>query len=406
MTIGLSLRNLIDPFRKGSACMDPHSYRADDLEFLLSDDNGDGLVGLRLVPHPVRKNGRKLKAAIVHSLINGSPAARAGIKPRDVITSINGKPVSDRDAAFRELTKASWPIILGVQARCSMRGTMRGSARANYEQLVFDLAEVQPETSIGISFGMHSDVNGASVPTVKAVLPGSVAAQAGVCPFDRFLTVNSSKVYSVKQALALLKETNGPHRIMVGRPSAYHASALTLQRAWRSATGVVRIVLSLTEGTSRGFAFDKDISVAAVLADVAESHMRAGQLRSGHAVLAVDGKLCYNRVHAEQLIQETTGETVILCKLRQYVDSEVLRVLTPSELASRYSAGSQYGNECAICMQTMEAPIAWLAGCGHSFCAGCSKECRSHSDACPLCRRSPRRTTITPALLRLSWRSL
>ena len=51
----------------------------------------------------------------------------------------------------------------------------------------------------------------------------------------------------------------------------------------------------------------------------------------------------------------------------------------------------QRRQECTICLEPMERPTPWPAGCGHSFCHHCVTRC-AHADRslrCPLCRKAP-----------------
>eukprot|EP00965_Chrysotila_dentata_P081857 2701694-Pleurochrysis_carterae.AAC.1 len=102
------------------------SERNDELELQLTDVNGDKLVGLRFVPvRPGTAGSPALNGAMVHSVIKGSPAAEAGIQPRDIVTCINGRPVITREAAIREFGRAKWPILVRIRGRSSLRGTLR-----------------------------------------------------------------------------------------------------------------------------------------------------------------------------------------------------------------------------------------------------------------------------------------
>mmetsp|Transcript_13048 Transcript_13048/g.25290 ORF Transcript_13048/g.25290 Transcript_13048/m.25290 type:complete len:258 (+) Transcript_13048:542-1315(+) len=237
-------------------------------------------------------------------------------------------------------------------------------------------------------------------PIVFAVVPRSPAAQAGLHAFDMLLAVNHTRVRSTQHALKLLKEASGTSiYLAVGRPQALHNAALTVQRAWRRAAGVFRLVYTRSDAASPpAVTFNADITCAAVIASVPPDDLCHGVLRAQQALLFVNDKMCYNSVHAQQLLAHATGEVVLLCKEAKYVDVDLLRALSPDEPEARYSNGMR---ECAICMHQMAHPVRWVAGCGHQFCAECTERCCSQSDTCPLCRATPKTISVTPALLRV-----
>mmetsp|Transcript_20396 Transcript_20396/g.44321 ORF Transcript_20396/g.44321 Transcript_20396/m.44321 type:complete len:256 (+) Transcript_20396:542-1309(+) len=234
-------------------------------------------------------------------------------------------------------------------------------------------------------------------PIVFAVVPRSPAAQAGLHAFDMLLAINSTRVSSTQHALGLLKEAWGPIRLVVGRPQALHGAALTVQRAWRSASRTLRIVYTRPRGASPPkLFFDQEISCTAVIASVSPDDVCHGLLRTRQALLFVNDKMCCNGVHAQQLLAHAAGEVVLLCKEAKYVDVDLLRALSPDEPEARYSNGIR---ECPICMHQMAHPVRWVAGCGHQFCAECTERCCSQSDTCPLCRATPKTISATPRLL-------
>mmetsp|Transcript_15698 Transcript_15698/g.30673 ORF Transcript_15698/g.30673 Transcript_15698/m.30673 type:complete len:404 (+) Transcript_15698:83-1294(+) len=372
----------------------------DELTFTLCDRNNDGIIGMRFVPnYPPLPDGRENTSPVVHSVILGSPAAEAGVEPLDLITAINGKPVSTYRAALNEFSKAKWPIQVRARRLVSIRLTSPPqSERDNYIHTVVNIPEPPSRSSIGISINPHSSATAAGEPVIDRVIPDSHAERAGLYAFDLLLSVNNVRVRSAQHALAVLREAAWPIRLAVGRPQALHRAAVTLQRAWRNLTGVLRIEYTRRAQATLGVAFLEDVSSAAVVARPPADGRDRGPLRAKQALLFVNGKMCYSGVHAKELLETAKDDVVLLLKKEQCVDVEQLRAQNPHVPVHLYAA--EEGCECAVCMQPMEQSVPWLAGCGHAFCTSCTKQCRAQSDACPICRGTPRTISATPSLLR------
>eukprot|EP00965_Chrysotila_dentata_P219547 6191205-Pleurochrysis_carterae.AAC.2 len=112
--------------RSSSARGHGSSRRSEDGEEVqveISDEHGDGVVGLRFEPFTsILARENKNAPAVIYSVIAGSPADKAGLKPMDLITAINGKQVTSCAMAVRLLSKAKWPVTVRAQRTASIRG--------------------------------------------------------------------------------------------------------------------------------------------------------------------------------------------------------------------------------------------------------------------------------------------
>jgi S1-C subfamily serine protease len=79
-----------------------------------------------LTPDTARTIGTsQTKGVLVASVVNGSPAQRAGLAPQDVITAVNGEPVA-MAAEVRDLTTLGVPgqiLTLWVE-KAARRGSL------------------------------------------------------------------------------------------------------------------------------------------------------------------------------------------------------------------------------------------------------------------------------------------
>ncbi|MEY3038254.1 MAG: hypothetical protein RL143_821 [Pseudomonadota bacterium] len=134
------------------------------------------------------KNGQN--GVIVANVIDGSPAAKAGIKVGDLILAMDGKPVTDA-AQLRNLVAFSAKgntisvdlIQMGKQKRVSLKIAHAPQVERSATNL-HKLLE-------GASFGMSSD--GKSVVVVD-VARGSRAALAGMAQGDLVVSVNRRRI--------------------------------------------------------------------------------------------------------------------------------------------------------------------------------------------------------------------
>jgi len=156
--------------------------------------------------------------AMVTDVVPGDPADQAGIKPKDIITEVNGKTV----AGSRDLTNLAAGLQVGETASVTIlrNGTPQtlevkigkrpltlaaASQRKGHEkegQYGFEVTELTPELARQYNLQNSTGI------VVVGVKPDSKADAAGVKKGDVILEVNRVSVSSVKDFKYLLDQNN------------------------------------------------------------------------------------------------------------------------------------------------------------------------------------------------------
>jgi Do/DeqQ family serine protease len=127
--------------------------------------------------------------ALITNVLPDSPAAKAGLKPGDLVTRVNGKPVADaqdlRNA--QGLATVGSTLALGVD-RNGKSLTIDAKLTAASNQA--DGASLDPRLA-GASFADTPSGNGVEGVTVANVTPGSRAARNGLASGDVVVGVNN-----------------------------------------------------------------------------------------------------------------------------------------------------------------------------------------------------------------------
>jgi serine protease Do len=157
------------------------------------------------------------RGAIVTQVEGNSPAAKAGLKVGDLITSINGHEVSDASqlqvmvgqthpgatiklAVNREGKNMEVPVTLEKMGARDKGEEEAASSETGKPRWGLGLGDITPDVRQQLQ--APDDVKGA---VVERVLPGSPADNAGLRPGDVILSVNrhqTASVSDVKKALA------------------------------------------------------------------------------------------------------------------------------------------------------------------------------------------------------------
>lgn len=171
---------------------------------------------------------KKEKGVLVAQVFEGDPADKAGIKAKDIITQIDGKPVN----SSHELTATIASIPVGkktavtllrdgkektVNVKIAKRDDSELMAKRqseDSEKLGIRIAEVTPETAK--RFG-HSETEKGVL--IVGVEPGSKADEAGVRQGDLVKEVNRKPVSSVAELRSEVEKDN-KLQLLVKRPNA------------------------------------------------------------------------------------------------------------------------------------------------------------------------------------------
>jgi serine protease Do len=174
------------------------------------------------------------RGALVSDVQPGSPAERAGIKPGDIVTSVDGAPVDASQAVQRiilgkkvgqkvELTlwRNGKTVHLAAVTQ-TLPGSDREEARraatpdegedAGHSKLGLRLQSVTPE--VAQRLGVGKDLKGAVVAQVQ---PDSPAAEAGVQEGDVIVEVDRQPVASATDAARALAARSGGHLLRLKR---------------------------------------------------------------------------------------------------------------------------------------------------------------------------------------------
>jgi len=146
------------------------------------------------------------EGAIISTIEAGSPAEKAGMKPRDVITTVNGKPVRNSIDLRNKIGLRPIGETLDL-------GLIRNGKRLTAKVKIAKLAEVSsagaevvPEVSgatvANLKPGARRGIEGVMVTDVEVNSP---AWLRGIRPGDLIIGVNRRQVRSVQELLAALK---------------------------------------------------------------------------------------------------------------------------------------------------------------------------------------------------------
>ncbi|MHB8417227.1 MAG: Do family serine endopeptidase [Myxococcales bacterium] len=156
------------------------------------------------------------KGALVANVEPGGPAARAGLRPGDVVVAFNGTPVHSVNqlvravAGVRPGTKVAMGIIRdgspkGLKVKVGERPDDQGEGAGQGQGGEPGGQEAQPrQDALGLSV---RGLGGQGGVQVTAVAPESPAAEAGLTPGDQILEVNQKPVHTTSEYLAALGAT-------------------------------------------------------------------------------------------------------------------------------------------------------------------------------------------------------
>jgi serine protease Do len=147
----------------------------------------------------------------VNTVTPNGPAAKAGVKPDDVIVSIDGKPIKDGDALVADISsrKVGTTVQLGIQRSNGSKETLTVGI-ADRAKLFADLGSDNDsnstpsgsdasESKLGIQVDVvpaqissNLDIHGGVI--VTSVRPGSFAEDVGIVPETVILEINKKPI--------------------------------------------------------------------------------------------------------------------------------------------------------------------------------------------------------------------
>ena len=171
-----------------------------------------------------------VRGALVSSVSEGSPAAKAGVERGDVVVSVDGEPVSDANALRNRVagTAPGTSLALGV-VRSGESKTLRVTLRALEPEKTADARGGRPESGrLGLSVRPVSPeearelrLDSAKGLLVAEVDPEGPAAAAGIEPGDVITEVNRKPVTDAEGLRAAVRASGDrPALVLVERKGA------------------------------------------------------------------------------------------------------------------------------------------------------------------------------------------
>jgi serine protease Do len=162
------------------------------------------------------------KGALVADVVQGNPADKAGIKPKDVITKVDGQPIESSRALTRRI--AAIPVGKQVEITVLRKGrtqtfkveiakredkkiAARESGREPADNLGLRVSELTAEMASRLNITETEGI------IVTGVAPQSKAAEAGIQVGDVIKEINNLSVKSITDFETLFKKTKSGESI-------------------------------------------------------------------------------------------------------------------------------------------------------------------------------------------------
>ena len=169
----------------------------------------------------------KVRGALVTKVVEGGPAAKAGLKPGEVVTAVNGVSVEHPDALGYRLTTAGLGATVKLtvldngkehEATMTLAGAPETTPR---DERVIDghnpfagttVANLSPR--IAEQMQMPTDTTGVVVESVK---DDSAAGRLGFAPKDIIISINGTQIGSTQALETAVKAEPGIWRVEIER---------------------------------------------------------------------------------------------------------------------------------------------------------------------------------------------
>jgi serine protease Do len=170
----------------------------------------------------------KPNGALVSSVDPGGPAAKAGLQPGDVITSVNGSPVSDSTdlpAQVASLAPGSTATISVWRDKASkdIKVTIGSMSDAKVASTDKSDAPAQLQGRLGVAVRPLTPEEKSSASITHGLLvqqSGGAAENAGIQPGDVILAVNGRPVTSVDQLKQMITQAGNSIALLIQRDNS------------------------------------------------------------------------------------------------------------------------------------------------------------------------------------------
>ena len=185
-----------------------------------------GFLGVEFSPFGIERvqtDTQFVRGLKVGRVVEGGPAASAGLRAGDVITQIQGQPVTDSEilSALVGSSPAGAVIPLTVYSEDSASTRdITVTLGAMPDAVLAQRSSVAIMNQLGAVIGARRQRAEASPPVITQVFADSIAADAGLEPGQRITRVNSAPVQTAQDVFVELIRSDA----LIGRPVTLHVS--------------------------------------------------------------------------------------------------------------------------------------------------------------------------------------
>jgi regulator of sigma E protease len=141
---------------------------------------------------------------VIGYVLDGGPAAKAGLQPGDKILAVNGHPVRRINGMGRMSDSVAWNLAVSSAPVVPIRFERDGK-----QQVIEVEPIVEPTKGWGRKNLRQIQIVPAMTPLIARVFPNSPAEQAGLRPGDLVVAANGKKLYSGETLAVMLSTTKG-----------------------------------------------------------------------------------------------------------------------------------------------------------------------------------------------------